>query len=466
VNVYDPTRSASLGSSSGSGTSVSADLCMVSLGEETRASCRGPANHNAVALILPHKGMISFHGGAIGSDIYCDRTGILGRSLADCAAVLDALVEDGYYDPRDVWTTVPRSSVQCNYSKHVGPRSLDGMRIGVIRESMLVFPDTRATEPISTAAAREIKDVLAGRLGATLVESSDPLWTPDPEVEQMTVDFRRALARLVPIFAPGILLRLGDVPAGMTPIDYLVGVAEERIAPPEKLDIATVQDQEPSLMFHFHIAQYLMRRAADWRERGLEETLADWKTLNARSKYWGDDQRARFENWEEVEDPRNVGDRQGIDERVILRELLRRVDMMVMLENRLDALVRLHTQLPPGKIGGAMEPGRHSRQKDESQYGPNAGVTEILVPAGYVTTVYDAKLALSDDRQKYVGVPSDSAVTLPEPGLPFSLVFRGEPGREDVLLAIASAYEEATRHRVAPPAFAAIPVRARRDDYG
>jgi hypothetical protein len=35
----------------------------------------------------------------------------------------------------------------------------------------------------------------------------------------------------------------------------------------------------------------------------------------------------------------------------MLRELLRRVDMMVILENRLDALVRLHTPWPPGLIG-------------------------------------------------------------------------------------------------------------------
>ncbi len=73
-NPYDTTRSASLGSSSGSGVSVSANLVMASLGEETRASCRGPSNHNAVALILPHKAMLGFDGGAIGADIYCDRT--------------------------------------------------------------------------------------------------------------------------------------------------------------------------------------------------------------------------------------------------------------------------------------------------------------------------------------------------------------------------------------------------------
>src|SRR5207248_2147538 len=47
-NVYDTTRAASLGSSSGSAVLVSAHLVMCILGEESRASTRGPANH------IPH----------------------------------------------------------------------------------------------------------------------------------------------------------------------------------------------------------------------------------------------------------------------------------------------------------------------------------------------------------------------------------------------------------------------------
>src|SRR5215469_8665433 len=144
ANPYDTTRAASLGSSSGSGVSVSANLCMASLGEETRASTRGPANHNAVALILPHKAMLGYNGGAIGADIYCDRAGILARTLGDCAKILDALKdpERGYYDPRDPFTTVPRASVLAEgYAVQTKPAaSLAGMRIGVIRESMLVRP--------------------------------------------------------------------------------------------------------------------------------------------------------------------------------------------------------------------------------------------------------------------------------------------------------------------------------------
>jgi amidase len=486
ANPYDTTRSASLGSSSGSGVSVSINLVMASLGEETRASTRGPANHNAVALILPHKAMLGFNGGAIGADIYCDRTGVICRTIADCAKVLDALKDPvgGYYDPRDPFTTVPRSSILTTpYARHATrpgtPGALRGMRIGVIRESMVVPPGSLTEVPIVTGAAREIKAVLGDTLGATLVESTDPHWPRDPDLEVMKVDFRQALARLVPVFMPDLLFRLGldgqpvfkefasaiepteFLPGKvfgsgrMKPIDYCVELAEGRIDPPANLDIATVQDQELAPTFRFHIPQYLSRRAADWDARGFRETLVDFAQLNARSKYWGDDQRAAFKNWEEVADPRNRLDgRQGVNERIMLRELLRRVDMMVILENHLDALVRLHTPWPPGKIGGAHQPrGGPSNLSRESLYGPNAGLTEVLIPAGYVTTVYDPVFVLAEDGRRYLPAPSSTPTTVPAPGLPFSLVFRCEPGKEDVVLAIASAYEAASKRRIPPPAF-------------
>jgi hypothetical protein len=85
--------------------------------------------------------------------------------------------------------------------------------------------------------------------------------------------------------------------------------------------------------------------------------------------------------------------------------------------------------------------------------GPNAGLTEVQVPAGFVTTVYDSQLALSNDKKRYLSVNGNTPITLPAPGLPFSLVFRAEPGREDVLLKVASAYEAASKRRVPPPAF-------------
>src|SRR5947209_19278125 len=96
----------------------------------------------------------------------------------------------------------------------------------------------------------------------------------------MNPDFRTGLARLVPVFMPDLLFRLG--PDGtpvfkefaaairptefmpgkvfgsgtMLPIDFLVALAGGSIAPPANLDIATIQDQQLAPRFRYHIAQY------------------------------------------------------------------------------------------------------------------------------------------------------------------------------------------------------------------
>jgi len=387
-SAYDNTRAGSLGSSSGSGASVSANLVMCSLCEETSMSCRGPANHNSVALILPHKAMISFLGGAIGSDIYNDRAGIHCRYIGDSAKVLDALKDPvkGYYDPRDIFTTVPRSSVFpgsfATAASQTGARgSLRGMRIGIVRESMLKFPGVKADEPVVDAAAKEIKTILGGYLGATLVESVDPLWQDDPDIENMKPSYSQALAELVSVFFPDILYQLDRTgqPAvpefaakitptefqpgkkfgsgTMAPVDYMIALADGREPLPKNLNIRFIQEVVDSNSFSFHFTQYAQRRAADWKERGFMETLVDFKTLNQRSKFWGDDQRAAFKNWEETDDIRRpFGEREGIDEKLKLRELLRRLEVKVMQENRLDLVVRLHYSLVPGKIGLAPQP--------------------------------------------------------------------------------------------------------------
>ena len=488
--AYDTTRAASLGSSSGSGVSVSANLVTCSLCEETGLSCRGPSNHNSVALILPQKSLISYIGGAIGANIYQDRAGIMCRTVTDAAKVLDALKDpvNGYYHLRDIFTAVPRSSLldkpYANSAASPGARgSLRGMRIGIIRESMLTFPGVKADEPMSEAAAKEIKSVLGDYLGATLVESVDPLWPDDPSIENMKTSYTQALAQMLPVLFPEVLYRLTrdgkpqfpefaatieptEFAPGKTfgsgtmkPIDYFLNLAEGRVPIPKNLNIrALFGGGAESNAFTLEMNQYLMRRAADWKERGFVETLKDFATLNTPSKFWGDDQRAGFKNWEEMVDMRNpLGERQGIDEIIMMRELLRRVEMKVLYENHLDAVVRLHTSLPPGKIGLAPQPEPPGDTRGELGFGPVAGLTEVLVPAGYVRMAYDPVFVLSADKKRYIPTNSNTPKTLPAPGLPFSLVFRAEPGKEDIILKLASAYQAASKRRVPPPAFGPLP---------
>lgn len=74
--------------------------------------------------------------------------------------------------------------------------------------------------------------------------------------------------------------------------------------------------------------------------------------------------------------------------------------------------------------------------RPESFYGPNIVATELRIRAGYLTTVCDPVFALRADR-----TAAFSSRSPPYPRrAPFSLVFRAEPGKEDILLKIASAH--------------------------
>ena len=209
-NPYDTTRAASLGSSSGSGVSVGANLATCSLCEETRASCRGPANHNSVALLLPQKAL----------DLVPRRRHRLRHPQRPHRHPLQADRRFGegarraQGSGRTASTTratcSPRSrDRRCSRARTPRPRrsparkgSLKGMRIGIIRESMLTFPGVKADEPIVQAANAEIKQWLGDYLGATLVESSDPKLPDDPAIENMTTSYTKARRRADPGLLP------------------------------------------------------------------------------------------------------------------------------------------------------------------------------------------------------------------------------------------------------------------------
>ena len=124
--------------------------------------------------------------------------------------------------------------------------------------------------------------------------------TPDGKPE-----FPDFAARIKPTeFAPGKVFGSGT----MSPVDYLVALADGRVPIPANLNIRTIQQQVDAMMFRFHFPQYAMRRAADWKARGFSETLIDFPTLNSRSKFWSDDWRAVFKNWQDVAGfPKPVG---------------------------------------------------------------------------------------------------------------------------------------------------------------
>jgi hypothetical protein len=241
----------------------------------------------------------------------------------------------------------------------------------------------------------------------------------------------------------------------MAAADWMVRWAEGLEPTPRNLTLRTVLGggEAQSRTFRFHISQYLMRRAKDWSDRGFKETLTDWHALNARSKFWGDDQRAAFKNWEEIDNLYEPP--KGIADNIQRREFLRRVLMKVLLDNKLDVLIQVHTTLPPGKIGLAPEPNLNGRAISYP-LGPNAGITEILIPAGYVKVAYDPVFELATDsngRKFYRSRTGTTPTEAPAPGIPFSINFLVEPGMEHVAMKAATAYQSASKRRVPPPLF-------------
>ena len=464
-NPYDTERSPR-GSSSGSGVAVSANLVTCAFCEQTGGSCKGPASRNAVVSLLTTKGLIPY-GGAVGSNPLVDRAGLNCRTVKDAALVLDALRDSelGYFDPRDIYAAVPEGLVSTEpYADAVvedvpeegdddqGEKPLAGMRIGIVREYMVKH--TLNDAAISDRIDDEIKAVLRDRLGATLVESVDPLHPDDPDVPDMEYTFQDALAEVLPIHMPEYFSTTTDdgdlefaVPGhDVTSKRYLVQLAEGDAPLSPGINLRRVVLSPPSRSFAFHIDQYLARRG--------DERVTDIASLDANTKYFSAAAEAGSANWAVLDDVRAAGNTERMQMRAVLQLVLARV----MRENRLDVLVNPENTLPHQKVGGPSEPSVNGRGASGSTQTITAliGVPEIVVPAGFNDVVYEPRFVLNAAGDRYEAVPGHEQSVLDTP-LPISLMFWAGAGEEAAVLKAASAYEAATRHRVPPPDFGPLP---------
>ena len=459
-NPYDTERSPR-GSSSGSGVAVSANLATCAFCEQTGGSCKGPASRNSVVSLLTTKGLIPY-GGAVGSNPLVDRAGINCRSVRDAALVLDALrdPELGYFDPRDIYTAVPEALVStAPYASYVvdeaageGARPLAGMRIGIVREYMVQHTPNDAA--ISDRIDDEIKTVLRDRLGASLVESVDPLYPDDPAVENMAYTFQDALAEILPIHMPEYFatttgdgsLEFAVVGHDVTSKGYLVRLAEGDAPLAPNLNLRRVTLSPATRSFAFHIDQYLARRG--------DTRVTDIASLDANTKYFSAAAEAGSANWAELDDIGSVGN----TERMRMRAVMQLVLAKVMRENGLDVLVNPENTTPHQRVGGPSEPAVAGRGAAGATQTITAliGAPEIVVPAGFNDVVYEPRYVLNAAGDHYEAVSGDEPSRLETP-LPISLMFWAGPGDEAAVLRSASAYEEATQHRVPPPDFGPLP---------
>ena len=114
------------GSSAGSGSAVSANLCAIAVGTETDGSVTCPASINGAVGIKPTVGLVS-RSGIIPISSTQDTAGPLTRTVTDAAILLEVLAG---VDSADAVTKESHGK-NTNYTKFLNKDGLNGKRIGV-----------------------------------------------------------------------------------------------------------------------------------------------------------------------------------------------------------------------------------------------------------------------------------------------------------------------------------------------
>jgi amidase len=159
-NPYVLDRNA-CGSSSGTGTAVSANLAAIGIGTETDGSVVCPSSASGLVGIKPTLGLIS-RAGIIPIAHSQDTSGPMARTVRDAVILLGILTGA---DERDLITASSRSKGHADYTRFLDPDGLKGARIGVARQ---YFGFNDATDRVMKDAIAVIK-----KLGATIVDPAN-----------------------------------------------------------------------------------------------------------------------------------------------------------------------------------------------------------------------------------------------------------------------------------------------------
>jgi amidase len=454
-NPYDTAR-VPRGTSNGSGVSVAANLVTCSICEQGTASCKGPASRNNVVDLNTTKGII-MNGGITGKKPG-DRAGIHCKSVKDAVDVLDAIKG---FQPEDEYTALPKGIVPDKpYATfvvtdgEVKDKPLKGVRVAIAREFMVKH--TKNDVAISDMIDKEIKAVLRDKLGATLVETYDPLYPDDPDVPNVTYTFQDAMAEILPHTVPEFFYRkdkdgslMYAVPGWDVRTEAYDVALSRHLAPlSPKVNLRSISQgglTNPSGLFNMD--RYLAERG-DARVKDV----ASWV---ANATFKTDEERAGAMNAVGQTDPRPGRD--GVPY-LEMQSVYRMILLKVMQMNHIDVFVNPEQTTPPYLLGGAPEPEINNRASISccTAFTALLGAPEADVPAGYISTTYDPKYVLSADKKEYVAVTGDVETKLPHP-MPISLMIWSGPGYDSDVIKVASAYEAATHHRVPPPSFGPVP---------
>jgi Asp-tRNA(Asn)/Glu-tRNA(Gln) amidotransferase A subunit family amidase len=431
-NPYDTERSAGT-SSSGSGTSVAANLVTCAIAEETGGSILHPTKNNAVVGLAPTQELVSRHG-MYGAG-YNTRTGPICRTVKDAAKVLDVIAG---YDPKDELTvfSVGRGP-STPYASFANETRLDGVRIGVLREYMNRSLFNQADEESIAAAERAIADLR--NLGATIVDPGRDGALLQPSIDK---------------YAPSVLNKLfidrfpDAFPvdaSGKPTADHIATLVDMYYDPsltPDGMTLRSIGQGQSVGESRFMIERYLRERG-DARIKTMKDLSEQSKALTDTRPDSGSNARGGSGG-----DSRTAMTLDNAD-RWLTRFAVQQTVLQAMEEMKLDAMITPTGNIPPYILGRPLEPTLNGRGPSIWSFLGTQGFPQLGVPAGFTSKVYD--------RVRDSSAPGGTRLTDPTPAkLPLSVMFFGRPFGEPVLFRIASAYEQATHHREPPPDFGPI----------
>jgi len=435
-NPYDTERSAGT-SSSGSGTSVAANLVTCAIAEETGGSILHPTKNNAVVGLAPTQELVS-RDGMYGAG-YNTRTGPICRTVKDAAKVLDVIAG---YDPKDELTVFSVGRLPPSpYASFAGETRLEGVRIGVLREYMDRSLFNEADEESIAATERAMADLQ--KLGATIVD-------PGPTGGAL-------LQNYIDKYAPSVLntLFIDRFPnafpvdaSGKPSGDHIATLVDMYYDPslvPGGMTLRSIGQGQSIGESRFMIERYL-------RERG-DATIKTLKDLNEHSKALTD---TRPDSGSNARGGGGENNRSAMTlnnaDRWLTRFAVQQIVLQAMEDMQLDAMITPTGNIPPYILGRPLEPTLNGRGPSIWSFLGTQGFPQLGVPAGFTTKVYD--------RIRDASAPGGTRLTEPTPAkLPLSVMFFGRPFGEPVLFRIASAYEQATHHRQPPADFGPLQQR-------
>src|SRR5438445_10804379 len=408
-NPYDTERSPGT-SSGGSGSSVAANLVTCSIGEETGGSIHHPAKNNSIVGLAPTQELVS-RDGMVGAALNT-RVGPLCRTVKDAARVLEVI---GGYDPRDELTAFSIGRLPAEpYRSFANEQTLNGIRVGVIREHMDKKVFNEADVASIDLTERAIGDLR--RLGATVVDPG-----------QGGALFQSCVDKYAPIYRNRNFIE--QFP-NLFPVDPNGKPASDRISqlvdmffnPSLVPDGPIIRNMGPAP--NSGQAKYMLSRYL--KERG-DSNIKTIRDLIDKSNFYRDirpdagfiDRKAALE---EINSALTLDMPNLFQDRFAYQQVV----LQCMAQQNLDALVSPAGNIPAYILGTPIEPPLNGRTNSVWGLLGQHGIPTLSVPAGFTTQVFD--------RVRDAAAPNGTRLAGPIPAkLPVGIMFFGRPFSEPTL---------------------------------